>query len=420
MALLNAVTSIEAPKQEQSNFHHFVVEIAWFGLALPATTRFLQIYAIRLGADASHLALLASLQALVLLLTASLGERWMRRHTDSSKATFWPSVGFRLSFLLPALTPFMPPSFQLMWLILSIVLPSLAQGIASVAFLVMFREGISQKNIEPLLSKRLLAVNITVAISGLGMGFWLEKATFPFNYQIMFVFAFIMAMISFWHVSRVRVQPELVVKVPKTVIVKPWRTPAFQVVAFVIFLTFISFNVNQPFISLHLTKNLHATEGFISLVTIAELLAGALITLRTRQIIERLGNRGMMAVMMLGTALSSFMIAMAQNLPVTLLASAIGGAAWTAVNIGLFAFFTEMTPAEHKTAYTIAYNQAVFIAMFLGPIIGLIGKSLAPGGASLVILLVFGSVLRLLAGILTQSHPRAWMSRALHLNLSPR
>lgn len=420
MAVLNAVTSIEAPSQEQSNFHHLVVEIAWFGLALPATTRFLQIYAIRLGADAGHLALLASLQALVLLLTASLGERWMRRFRDSSRATIWPSVGFRLSFLLPALTPFMPPSLQLIWLICSIVLPSFAQGVASVAFLVMFREGVSQKNIERLLSKRLLALNIMVAISGLGMGFWLENAPFPSGYQIMFVFAFIMAMVSFWHVSRVRVQPELVVKPPKTVKVNPWRSPAFQVVAFIIFLTFVSFNVGQPFISLHLTKNLNASEGFISLVTLAELTGGALITLRSRQMVKRLGNRGMIAIMMLGTALSSFLIATAHGLTVTLVASAIGGASWTAVNIGLFAFFSETTPTEHKTAYTIAYNQAVFIAMFLGPIIGLICKSLAQGGASLIILLVFGSVLRLIAGILTQSHPRAWMSRALHLNLSPR
>jgi predicted MFS family arabinose efflux permease len=307
-----------------------------------------------------------------------------------------------------------------MWLMVSIALPALAQGVSSVAFLVMMRESVSQRLIEPLVSKRWLALNLTVAVSGLAMGFWLEKAVFPFNYQIMFLFAFIMTLVSMWNLNRIRVRPELVIKPQSPTQVRPWRSPDFQVVAFIVLLTYISFNVNQPFISLHLTRNLDATEGFISLATLAELMAGALVTLYIHHIIGRVGNRSMIAIMMVGTSLSTFIIATTHNLPITLLASAIGGASWTAVNIGLFAFFTETTPAEHKTAYTIAFNQAVFIATFLGPIIGLIGKNMQSGGASLVTLLLIGSVLRLLAGVLAQSHPRTWMSRALHLHFSLR
>jgi MFS family permease len=115
---------------------------------------------------------------------------------------------------------------------------------------------------------------------------------------------------------------------------------------------------------------------------------------------------------MLGTALSAFIIAAAPVLWVTLFAAAAGGAAWTMATVGLFAYFSEATPAEHKAAYTTAYNQATFIAMFIGPFIGKLVNGFVPG-ESLVIVLLFGALLRMLAGILTYAPPIAWVSRAL-------
>lgn len=90
---------------EQSNFHHFVLDIAWFGLALAATTRFLSVYAIRLGATPVDLGWISSLPALVLIISAALGGWWMRRYGDPVKALFMPGLGYRLMFLLPALVP---------------------------------------------------------------------------------------------------------------------------------------------------------------------------------------------------------------------------------------------------------------------------------------------------------------------------
>lgn len=416
MAVLNAVTSIKAPTQEQSNFRHFVAEVAWFGIAFPATSRFLQIYAIRLGADADLLAWMAALPALILLVSASLGERWLRRYTDSSRAMLLPSLGFRLSFLLPALTPFMPAHLQPWWILLSIALPAIPQGIASVTFLVLFREGVSQKLIEPLLSKRMVAINATLAVSGLVMGLWLEKTPFPLNYQFIFVFAFIAALISMWHLQKVRVIPELAASPSRAQVspVNPWRSSAFQIVAFIIVLSFVSFTVNLPFVNLHLTKNVGATEGFMGLYALVELIAAASMGAFTHRVVERTGNRLMIALMMLATGLSALIVATTTYLPLTLVAAGLGGAAWTGVNIGIFAFFSETTPTEHKARFTTAYNQIIFLSMFIGPFIG---KALQNWGISLVTLLVIGAFLRMTAGILIQIHFRSWISRALHKKL---
>lgn len=404
---------------EQTNFQNLVVEIIWFGLAFPAMDRFREVYAIRLGADATHLTWLAALPALVLLLTSSLAARWLSRYSNPLQAIFWPGFGFRLAFLLPALTAFMPPSLQVPWLFLAVLLPAAAQGICAVGFIVMFRESVHEKAVASLHSRRLMALNIAVSISGLALGLWLEKVPFPLNYQIMFVVAFIFSLMSWWHVNKVRALPELVIRSATRASqrVNPWQSQSFQVVAVVIALSFVTFTAIKPLISLHLIRNLGASEWFISNFGLAELLAGALIALFIRQLVERIGNRSMIGIGLIGTALSALLIATTRNMNLVLLASAIGGAAWMLVNVGQFAYFSEMTPIEHKQPFTTAYHQVVFLSMFIGP---LIGKLLASDGMPIVSVLLIGAILRLLAGLLIQTHPLAWMSRARHIAFSAR
>lgn len=411
--------SVRAPRSsprtlEQSNFNHLVADIAWFGLALPATTRFLSTYAIHLGADANQLTWLASLPALVLLFSASLSARWMAYFSNSVKATSLPGLGFRLQFLLPALTPLMPHAFQPTWLILSLLIPAIPQGIASVTFLVMFREAVNEKTVPQLLSRRMMALNITVALSGLALGIWLEHVPFPLNYQVMFVVAFLLALVSLKHVVSVRVEPKAAPEVQPTrseglSTWGAWRSPLFMTVAFVTGLTHIAFFSMNALIPLHLVNHLGATEGFISQFGVAELAAGAGAAMFAGQIVTKIGNRPMIALAMVGTAISALIIALTPNLYVTLIASAISGASWTMVGIGLFAYFSETTPSENKTVFTTAYTQAIYIAMFVGPIIG---TTLNNMGASLVMVLVIGAGLRLAAGVLIHMHPRLWLEKA--------
>ncbi|KAB2856956.1 MAG: hypothetical protein F9K46_13545, partial [Anaerolineae bacterium] len=69
-------TSESGPSVERENFNHLVQDIGWFGLALPATTHFLSAFAIRLGASASLLGLMAAIPALIVLISAGLAGRW--------------------------------------------------------------------------------------------------------------------------------------------------------------------------------------------------------------------------------------------------------------------------------------------------------------------------------------------------------
>ena len=392
---------------ERANYRHLVQDVAWFGLAFAATSRFLSIYAIRLGATPLELGLISSLPAIVLLFSAALGGWWLKKTGNNlSKALLWPGFGFRLLFLLPALAPFLPTHLQPTWLIVSVALPAIPQGIASIAFMVAMRQAIDDRHMTSLLSHRQLALNVGVGVAALAFGAWLEQAPFPFNYQAMFALAFVFSLVSQRHCLQVRsiAQQQALAPEPQPTPValhdsNPWKSPKFLRVALVVLASHISFTAIIAVTPLHLINGLGATEGFLALFGLAELVAGATITLFTNRIVARIGNQALIAIAMIGTALAAMLIALAPSLPLTLVAAALSGASWTAVGVGIYGFFTSNAPAHAMTQYSIAYTQVAGLGLFIGP---MIGSTLVNSGAQIVLVVLAGAGMRLAAGALIE------------------
>jgi MFS family permease len=397
-----------------ANFRHFVGDILWFGLAMPATARFLSVYAIRLGAEPMLLGWLAALPAILALASSSLAAWWRRRYPDTVGAQLWPGVFYRFVFLLPALTPFFPAEWQPVWLVLAVSLPALPQGISSVMFLVLLREGMDSVKLTALMSRRSLIFNIAVALSTLAFGFWLEEVAFPFNYQSMYVVAFALSLVSAWHVQKVRILTveEQPVTTPDQPVVSPWRSPAFQGVAVIVVIMHVSFYMLIPIIPLRLVDELGATEGFMSIFALAELGAAALVAALTNRIVGRIGSRPAIGLGLAGTGLAAIVLALTSNLYVTLPAAAISGGMWTLAAISLFNYFSECTPRESLTSYSTLYNQIVMLSVFVGP---MLGSQLASMSLELTSVLMIGAVLRLIAGGLIPSNiRRGRMKRTAH------
>jgi MFS family permease len=379
---------------ENANFRHLVWDVLWFGLAAAATTRFLSVFAIRLGASPIDLGWIAALPSLILLFSSPLGSRWTRRFSDPRRALMLPTFLWRLTFLLPAFAPSFPAELRPLWLILAVTLPALAQGASAIAFTVMFREAVTPEKMNLLLSRRGIWFNAGLAVGALVLGFWLERAPFPFGYQVMFAAAFLFAMISQWHCSRVRILSHTPAPPPSRES-NPWISPNFRRVAVVTAVIHIAYCSITSVIPLFLVQEMGAAEGFIALHGLVELGAGALIGTQTPRIVARIGNRGMIAVSMLFLMIAAVTTAFAPNLYFTLIGAALTGAAWTAAAvIGLFAFYSENTPPQYMTSYSAAYHQVIGVSAFIGP---MIGSVLADHGIDLVTVLLVGAVLRLIA-----------------------
>lgn len=393
---------------QRANFRHLVGDITWFGLALAATSRFLSVYAIRLGASPIELGLISSLPSLIVLVTASLGAWWGRRYHNPVRSLFWPGLGMRFVFLLPALAPFLPIQWQPIWLILAISIPALPQGIASVTFLVIMRSAIEPEQMTRLLSHRQLGMNLMIAAGALAFGIWLKVAPFPLNYQVMFLVAFVASLGSLWHCISIRsvgnpfaapAAATAAAAQPRRVV--PWRERRFLRVAFVAAVIHLAFTLIISVVPLQLVNHMGADEGYMALYGMIELAAGATASLLAPRVIARFGARPTIALMMAGTAINAVIIALAPNLYVALLAAVFSGGCWTAAaGVGLFKFFIENVPNEDMTAYSTAYNQIIGLAVFSGP---MIGSVLANGGTNIVAILLLGAVLRLIAAPLVDS-----------------
>lgn len=383
-------------EQERANHRHLVRDVFWFGLAFPSTARFLSVYAIRLGAGPVMLGWLTALPFIILLIVSTFAPRWRKRYPSTVSALFWPGVGYRLIFLLPAFTPFFPRDFQLYWLLMSAGLPAFAQGISSVLFLVVLRESVESRTLAGLMSRRSLMFNLAVGLLTVVFGVWLTTAPFPLNYQVMYVAAFAFSLVSLFHVQSVReiapaTLPEPVRGAGRALL----KTPAFRRVASTTTLVHLSFYAILPIIPLWLVRRYDANEEFLSIFGLVEIAAAALTATQTGRIMQQFGTRMTTAITLALTGVAAGVLALSPGLPVTLIAAAISGAAWTATSISLFTYFTENTPPENVTHFSAVYNQVVSLAVFVGP---LLGSQLAAALPDLSVILLMGAALRLAAG----------------------
>lgn len=381
---------------EKANFRHLVMDVFWFGLAFPALSRFIVVYALRVGASTQEIGWLSSMPSLILLFSISMSNWWRRRYPDATHAAVLPGLGFRLAFLLPAFTPLFPSQWQMMWLILSVSLPALPQGISTVMFQVMMREAVSVEKITALVSRRQVMMNITLGGSTFVLGLLLVRMPYPINYQVMFVLAFGLTLISLWHVKQTRpvfVMPPATRNLSARHI---WGDSRFREVLIVVSIIHMAFFFAAPLVTIHLMKNMGADESFIALFTFSELMAGAGVSMILPRIASSVGHRALLAPATIGLAVSTLVIALSPNLWLTIPAAILNGAFWAAAGVGMFGYFSESTPPNQVASYTMNYNQAVFVSVFIAPLLStnVIGERM-----DMVGLLLLGAVLRVIAGV---------------------
>ncbi len=161
------------------------------------------------------------------------------------------------------------------------------------------RELIDPAKMTSLLSRRQLALNITVGVGALAFGLWLEKAPFPLNYQVMFVLAFVFALASLWHCMRIRIDepcelPLVAGSAPKQT-TNPWRSRRFLRVGFVAAVIHFAFFVIIPVTPLYLVNQMGASEGYMALFGMIELTSGALASIFAARVARKIGTRPMIA-----------------------------------------------------------------------------------------------------------------------------
>lgn len=389
------------PTHIEANIRHLVWDIAWFGVLWGSVVTFLQVYVVRLGGSSLLVSTLTYGPALIAILWQIPAGRLMTRAGHRMRWVVGSGFLYRLFFLLVALVPFVFPHSRAEITTAIWVLSAFASSISNVAFLSMMADAVPSDRMTQVVGWRMASFGVANTLTTLLGGQFLQRLSFPINYQIFFLIGWAASLVSWWHVLQLRVPDR-----PADPSLHPafWRDvnrllqyPHFGSFLIGVGIMHLALGMMVPALPLYWVRNLGASDGQVSLVlTVASgtLVVGSLLM---RRAVERMGREQALAVGALGYAVYPLVTSFTPSIWWLLPWAALAGFFNAAITVTLFENLVSVTPEADRTNYIAVYNVVVNIALFIGPILA---GLLAHDTAGVLLTLRLAAGVGVVAGVL--------------------
>jgi MFS family permease len=403
----------DIPVKYRSNFLHFYLDIAWFGVLSGSAVNFLNIYAVRVGATGFQIGLIGAMSAIVNLFLAIPAGHWLQKQ-QTGKAIFWTSVVYRLGFLPFIFLPWLFDSQGQIWAIIIITfLMAIPLTPLGVGFNVLFAEAVPNEYRAHVAGIRNIMLSITFMITSLISGYLLNNIVFPVGYQIVFAIGAIGAAMSSLHLYFVRplersnadggtLQPKL--DSVKETLSPPrlhsalrldiWRTPFKRIL-----LCLLGFHLTQyiaiPIFPLYYVNELHLNDDHIGIGTALFYLTVLISSTQLRNFVHRIGNKNVTAWGVIGMAVYPFLLSISSAVWHFYGISLFGGFVFALINGAYANYMLENIPANDRPSYLAWYNIILNAAVLLGSL----GGPTIADQLGLSISLILFAILRLLSGL---------------------
>jgi len=241
----------------------------------------------------------------------------------------------------------------------------------------------------------LLAVSLTVTT--LASGFILDKVVFPANYQIVFLIGAIGAMLSSFHLGRIR-KAEIMTLPTNPPVNRPVKTRrrfklgalfrldlltgsfGIFMLSYLAFYTFQYFP--QPLFPLTYIEQLNLTDGEIGVGTAMFYGTMVLASFRLNYLSTRYGHRKLLIVSAALFPVFPLFLGFAKGPELYYLACLTGGAVYALLTGALINRLMDRVPADdrpgHMAVHNLSLNIGILAGSLLGPLFaGLIGLQLS-------------------------------------------
>ncbi len=388
------------PPDHRRVFRHLYFDIAWYGVLAGSALAFVAVFAARQGAGAFEIGLLnAGPAAVSLLLTLPAG-RWLEARPLNS-GVFWTAVLFRLGYLLWPLLPFfLPPRAQIGALILITLSMNVPGTALAVGFNALFAASVPpewRSHVAGIRNSILAAVTI---VTSLGCGQLLDRLPFPVGYQVVFGIGCLGAAMSTVHLWFVRPQEEpapsrtrrrlrervhlarhrlrhvpglrgLLRPEGRRLSLKILRGP-FGRLLVLLFAFHLTHHLPSALFPIQMVETLRLTDAQISLGSALFQVAVFFGSLQLDTLSQRIGHRRVAGLGALLLSAYPILLGSARGPALFLVASAVGGTAWSLVGGALVNFLLEEIPAEKRPSYLswyhLVFNAAIMLGSLLGPL----------------------------------------------------
>lgn len=368
------------------NIRQLYWDVFWYGILAGSTIAFQAVYAARLGASGFQIGLLSAGPAIVNLIFTLPSGRWLEGRSfikASFRSSIWQRLGYVFMIALPWV--FTSENGQVWGLILTTLIMSVAGTVLAISFNALFAEVLPTEWRAHTVGRRnaLLAISITAAT--LACGQILDRVVFPNNYQVVFLIGAAGAMLSSYHIGRLR-KPDPIA--PATV--KP-EAEATQrrvstrlgslvrmdllrgsfgifMLAYLAFYTFQYFPV--PLFPLGYVERLHLTDGMIGLGNAIFYGAMMLASFRLDYISRRFGHRKVLIASAAVFPIFPLFLGLAKGPELYYLGCLIGGGINAMLSGALINRLMDRVPVDDRPAHMAIHNLALNLGILGGSLLG--------------------------------------------------
>jgi MFS family permease len=424
---MSFVRTTPLDEQTRSNFVHLYFDMIWYGVLSGSAIAFLGIYAARIGAISFQMGLLSAGPGLVNLFFSLPSGRWLDGK-PLIRATFRSAIFTRLGYLALIPLPWVLANPAQIWGIIWItLLMSIPGTLVAISFNALFAETVPPEWRAHVLGRRNALFAVMVTITSLLCGLILDKISFPLNYQIVFLIGAASSMLSAFHVGRIGLPGEAPVRIRRSLdtfvhtgsqrLLSSMRQPLAGLIAkntgkpllrldlvrssfgpfLLAYLMFYTFQyVSLPLFPLYNVRNLHLTDGIISIGNAFFYITMMVMSLGLNRIGARRSPRFLLVTGALAFGFFPLIMYLAKDAVLFLAANLVGGCVWAVLNAGLVNRLMERVPGDDRPAHMALHNIVLNLGILSGSMLGAALVSLV--GLKEVILI--GALARFAGGFL--------------------
>lgn len=408
-----ATQNLHLTDRDKRNFRNVQIDAIGVGLA-NAASPFLPVFLTYLNATSFQVGLLSSMPAFTgLLLAIPLG-RFLQRQSNIVK---WFSIARLMvitSYALTGIVSFLLPENVLVNSILLIwAIATIPQSLVSIAFSVVMNAVAGPDRRFELMSRRWSTMGLTTTLVVLALGQLLDRVIFPLNYQLMFIGLSLGGLISYYYSSHISLPPAVPPPLEYGRNIKKqiqefkdlvWNEKPFIAFMAKRLLVMSGIQLSAPLIPLYLVRVVHASDGWISIITMTQT---AILVLGyffwTRQSRKR-GSRTVLLWTTFGISLYPLLISLTVVPWQIAIVAGIAGIFQAGLDLIFFDELMKTVPVEYSAIFVSFAQMMQFLAAIFSPMIG----TFIADAFSIQTGLIVASLIRL-AGFI------AFLSKSLHL-----
>ena len=372
-----------------------MVQLEGTGVALAnGAAPFLPVFLARLGASNFQVGLLSAMPAFTgLLFSVAVGGWLLSQHSVApwyARGRFLSILAFGLTGLI---TLILPPIFSVPAILVIWALTTLPQVMVNVTFSVVMNAVAGPNLRYDLLSRRWSMMGLITAVCIALTGQVLQRLSFPFNYQIAFMFLSVGGLVSLFFGSRLRLPDYSRQNGPAQSARQQWGAiggllrgqPAFVSVAGKRFLYMAGVALAAPIVPLYYVRVAHANDAAIGLIATFQTLTLLIGYRLWTRLGERRGSRPVLLLTTLALAAYPALAAATQQVWVLAVLAGLAGIFQAGFDLVFFDELMKRVPAGQAPLFVSFDQSAQNLAAVAAPLIGtLLADRLGLGGALLV------------------------------------